>query len=250
MLIRRASPGGASDCCAVAVMAKASHPGRTKTRLSPPLTPNQAAALNTAFLADISANLELAARDTKLARFMAFGPPQSVAFFEGLVGAEVGLLETWLPILGDCLLYAVQSLLDLGYGAACVLNSDSPTLPTAVLVAAVEALRPEGDRIVLGPTTDGGYYLLGVKRTHRRLFEDIAWSTSRVAEQTLQRAAELGLEAVLLPPWYDVDDAAALRLLTDETLAGQAFSAEHRSYAAAHSTALLHGNWPLRADSS
>ena len=144
----------------------------------------------------------------------------------------------------------MQSLLDLGYGAACVLNSDSPTLPTAVLLAAVEALRPEGDRVVLGPTTDGGYYLLGVKRTHRRLFEDIAWSTSRVAEQTLQRAAELGLETVLLPPWYDVDDAAALRLLTDETLAGQAFSEEHRSYAAAHSTALLHRIWPLRTDSS
>lgn len=250
MLIRRASPGGTSDCCAVAVMAKASHPGQTKTRLSPPLAPNQAAALNTAFLADISANLELAARDTKLARFMAFGPPQSVAFFEDLVGAEVGLLEAWLPTLGDCLLYAVQSLLDLGYGAVCVLNSDSPTLPTAVLVAAVEALRPEGDRIVLGPTTDGGYYLLGVKRAHRRLFEDIAWSTSRVAEQTLQRAAELSLEAVLLPPWYDVDEAATLRLLADETLAGQAFSAEHQSYTAAYSTALLRGNWPLRADSS
>ena len=249
MLIRRASPGGTSDCCAIAVMAKASHPGQTKTRLSPPLTPSQAAALNTAFLADMNANLELAARDTKLARFLAFGPPQSAPFFEDLVGADVGLLETWLPTLGDCLRYAVQSLLGLGYGAACVLNSDSPTLPTAVIVAAVESLRSEGDRIVLGPTTDGGYYLLGLKRAHRRLFEDIAWSTSRVAEQTLQRAAELGLEVVLMPAWYDVDDAAALRLLAEETLAGQAFSKEYRSYAAAHSTELLVGNWPLHADS-
>lgn len=249
MLIRRARPGGTSGCCAIAVMAKASHPGQTKTRLSPPLTLNEAAALNTAFLADISENLGLAAQYTPFARFFAFGPPESLGFFENLADGEVGLLETWLPTLGECLLYAVRSLLDLGYGAACVLNSDSPTLPTALILAAVEALRPAGDRLVFGPTTDGGYYLLGVKGAHRRLFEEIAWSTAQVAEQTLERAAELGLEVILMPPWYDVDEASTLRLLAAETLAGHAFSKQYRSYAAAHSRALLLGNRALRAES-
>jgi rSAM/selenodomain-associated transferase 1 len=242
VLIRGASPGGSADCCAIAVMAKASEPGRTKTRLSPPLTPVEAAALNTAFLADINANLAVAAAESKIARFMAFGPPRSAPFFHDLVPAEVGLLETWLPDFGDCLLYAVRSLLDLGYGAACVLNSDSPTLPTALLVAAAEALRPAGDRIVLGPSTDGGYYLLGMRHPHRRLFEDIAWSTAAVAEQTLQRATELGLETVMLPPWYDVDDAASLRQLVEDAAGTHPFSAVHHSFAAHRSAALLLAN--------
>jgi uncharacterized protein len=97
-----------------------------------------------------------------------------------------------------------------------VLNSDSPTLPTAFLVEAAEALARPGDRAVLGPSSDGGYYLLGLKTSHRRLFEDIAWSTERVAEQTLQRAAEIGLEVYRLPAWYDVDDVGSLRRLQSE----------------------------------
>ena len=87
-----------------------------------------------------------------------------------------------------------------------MLNSDSPTLPTALLSETAEALARPGDRAVLGPSSDGGYYLLGLKTAHRRLFEDIAWSTERVAEQTLERAREIGLEVYRLPVWYDVDD--------------------------------------------
>jgi hypothetical protein len=64
---------------------------------------------------------------------------------------------------------------------------------------------------VLGPSTDGGYYLLGLKKAHRRMFEDIAWSTETVAQQTLERAREVGLEMHILPTWYDVDDADGLR---------------------------------------
>ena len=63
---------------------------------------------------------------------------------------------------------------------------------------------------MLGPSTDGGYYLLGLKARHRRMFEEITWSTDRVAEQTLARAAEIGLDVHLLPAWYDVDDVESL----------------------------------------
>jgi hypothetical protein len=81
-------------------------------------------------------------------------------------------------------------------------------------------LARSGDRAVLGPSADGGYYLLGLKRPHRRLFEDVAWSTESVARQTLDRAAEIGLAVHMLPSWYDVDDMAALCLLRSELYAG------------------------------
>jgi rSAM/selenodomain-associated transferase 1 len=220
-------------------MAKASHPGRTKTRLSPPLSPEQAAELNTAFIRDIAANVTAAARRASIACYMAFGPPGCAAFFEQHLPAEVGLLEAWQPTFGECLFHTVESLLGMGYGAACVLNSDSPTLPTGVLIQAALALREPGDRIVLGPCTDGGYYLLGVKQPHRRLFEDVAWSTDRVFDQTRERAMQLGLQTLLLPTWYDVDDAASLDRLMRETLAGERFSAAQEPHAAIHSAELL-----------
>ncbi|MEO6726584.1 MAG: DUF2064 domain-containing protein, partial [Blastocatellia bacterium] len=95
-------------------------------------------------------------------------------------------------------------------------DSDSPTLPTAWLARAARALTAPGDRVVLGPAADGGYYLIGLKQAHRHLFTDVAWSTARVLEQTMQRAAEISLEVELLPTWYDVDDAASLAELCEE----------------------------------
>jgi len=244
MLVRDAQVRARADCCAIAVMAKASHPGRTKTRLSPPLLPEQAAELNTAFIRDIAANVTAAAQQANIACYMAFGPPGAAAFFEHHLAEDVGLLEAWQPNFGECLFHALDCLLGLGYGAACVLNSDSPTLPTGVLITAARALHAPGDRLVLGPCTDGGYYLLGLKRPHRRLFEEVAWSTDRVFDQTRERAADLGLETLLLPLWYDVDDAASLHRLRRETLEGERFSPTDEPHAAIHSAELLrrHGH--------
>ena len=100
------------------------------------------------------------------------------------------------------------------------MNSDSPTLPTAVLLQAVHSLLSPGDRVVLGPAEDGGYYLLGMKQPHARLFADIAWSTDSVAATTRMRAVALGLDVVTLPTWYDVDDSASLNRLVAETADG------------------------------
>ncbi len=118
---------------------------------------------------------------------------------------------------GRCLLHAVLAMLARGHGSAVVLNSDSPTLPTALLVQTAQALADDGERVVLGPADDGGYYLLGMKAAHTHLFADIAWSTDTVAATTRRRAAELGLDVVELPPWYDVDDHQALNRLATET---------------------------------
>jgi uncharacterized protein len=236
--------------CGIAVMAKASIPGRTKTRLVPPLTLEEAAAFNTAFLQDVSANILAASRQAAIAGYMAFGPPDAVEFFHAALPPGIGLIECWLPNFGDCLFSAITHIFGLGHAAAVVLNSDSPTLPTALLVAAARALAVAGDRAVIGPSTDGGYYLLGLKVAHRRMFDDIDWSTERVAAQTLERARELGLPVHVLPAWYDVDERDALQRLHDELFAGRAFAADPQSHAAPRTAALMRtllGNTDLAA---
>jgi rSAM/selenodomain-associated transferase 1 len=221
-----AMQGGRSESfCGIAVMAKASCSGVTKTRLCPPLSLDEAALCNTAFLKDVTDNLLRAAAGASLAGYVAYGPAGAESFFREHLPPEMGLLEVWYPDLGVCLVRALQEQFSLGHEAACVLNSDSPTLPSAFLVEAVRVLAAPGDRIVFGPSTDGGYYLLGCKRVHARLFEDISWSTDIVARQTLERAAELGLSVHMLPVWYDIDDAASLHIARRELLEGTPFHA-------------------------
>jgi hypothetical protein len=84
----------------------------------------------------------------------------------------------------------------------------------------VLALQQPGERVVLGPSADGGYYLIGLKRADPRLFEGVSWSTPDVYRQTVERVHAAGLELVELPTWYDVDDAATLSQLRAELLAG------------------------------
>jgi rSAM/selenodomain-associated transferase 1 len=217
---RRVVDGPAIASCGIAFMAKASAPGRAKTRLVPPLTFDEAADLNTAFLQDVAENILLASRRVSrpaaIAGYAAYGPPGSENFFHAILPKSIGLLGAWQPNFGDCLFHTIRELLQCGHDSAVVLNADSPTLPTAFLVETAQALARPGDRAVLGPSTDGGYYLLGLKADHRRMFEDIAWSTERVAAQTLERAREIDLEIHVLTAWYDVDDVDDLRRLHGE----------------------------------
>jgi uncharacterized protein len=212
------SPGGG---CAIAVMAKAPVPGRVKTRLVPPLTPEQAAMLSAAFLADITHNIWEAAAAAPIIPYVAYAPAGAEHLFDGVLAPGTRLIladgkrdfPCGIEGFGRCLAQAIVELLERGHDSACVLNSDSPTLPTDYLVQAAQALSRKGDRIVLGPADDGGYYLLGMAARHINLFCDIAWSTARVADETRARAQEHGLEIVELPAWYDVDDGEAMRRL-------------------------------------
>jgi uncharacterized protein len=235
----RASPLQEARSCGIAVMAKASTPGSTKTRLVPPLTPEQAARCNTAFVRDVADNILAAAAQASIAGYMAFGPPDARPFFQENLSREIGLIEAWYPSLGDCLLSAIVQLFEFGHTSAIVLNADSPTLPTSLLIETARVLAQPGDRVALGPADDGGYYLLGVKDVHRRLFQDIAWSTERVARQTLDRAAELRLPVHLLPTWYDVDDVRALKMLLTELFEDQSFAPELRPNRPRHTRELM-----------
>jgi rSAM/selenodomain-associated transferase 1 len=202
-------------------MAKAPAVGRVKTRLVPPLSPNEAAALGGCFLRDVTANIALAGRSAPIDGFVAFAPAGSEALFEPVIEPGTGFvladgapqMPAGVDGLGRCLLHAAQGLLARGYGAVCLLNADSPTLPTDLLVVAATALARPGDRLVLGPAEDGGYYLIGMKAAHVSLFSAIDWSTDRVTSQTRARAAAIELDTLMLRPWFDVDDVASLRAL-------------------------------------
>jgi hypothetical protein len=202
--------------CAVAIMAKASAAGTVKTRLVPPLTYEEAAELNTCCLADVAANIMAAATQAPIQGFAAYHPLGSERFFDDLLPVGFKLLPPREPTIGRSLLHAARDLFGAGYTSVCLVNADSPTLPTEFLVETTRRLRESGDRVVLGPAADGGYYLIGLKQFHRRLFEEIDWSTDRVFRQTLARAGELGVTVLPLPAWYDVDDEATLAMLARE----------------------------------
>jgi hypothetical protein len=215
--------GAAVAICGIAVMAKASAPGRAKTRLVPPLSYDEAAALNTAFLQDVTDNMLLAARNAApgagIAAYAAYGPPGSEDFFRQNFSTTIGLIPAWLPNFGDCLYHTISEIFARGHATAVVLNAD------------------------------GGYYLLGLKAPHRRMFDDIAWSTESVAEQTLERAREIKLDVHLLPEWYDVDDIDCLRRLHGELHRPESASRPadaHKSWPhhAHHTAALLNRLWP------
>jgi glycosyltransferase A (GT-A) superfamily protein (DUF2064 family) len=113
------------------------------------------------------------------------------------------------------LLKGVADLLAAGFGGAILVNSDSPTLPKAILRAAVDAVR-SGDNVVLSPALDGGYILIGLSQPHARLFDGMPWSTREVYRLTLERARDIGLPVFNVPGWYDVDDAASFAMLEHE----------------------------------
>jgi len=231
--------------CAIAVMAKAPRAGRVKTRLQPTLTPDAAMALSAAFLRDITENIRLAARAAPIDGWVAYAPAGLEMLFNGMLAQGTrlvladGEIETPPGVdgFGRSLLHATRALFDRHYGAVCLLNSDSPTLPTALLARAATALAEPGDRVVLGPAEDGGYYLIGMQAEHAELFSDIAWSTETVAAETRARAAARGLELVELDTWYDVDDHAALQRLLGELAGGGAGGAT--PYAAPATAACL-----------
>ncbi len=213
-----------TERCAIAVMAKAPRAGKVKTRLVPPLTAEEARALSGCFLRDVTANIAVAGCVVPIDGYIAYAPAGAAALFGPVIepGTRFVLADGAIAPrdgvtgFGCSLLHAAEGLCAQGYGGVCLLNSDSPTLPTRLLVEAAQALAAPGNRVVLGPADDGGYYLIGVKAAHDHLFRDIAWSTGTVAAQTRARAGERGLAVVELAPWYDVDDVAALRTLLDE----------------------------------
>jgi rSAM/selenodomain-associated transferase 1 len=207
-----------SSQCALAVMAKAPRAGKVKTRLCPPLTLAQAAALNIRFLKDTAENLAQVVAQHNSAGLVCYTPVGDEACFDGLLPEGFRLIPQRGDGFGERLLAAAQDILGCGFGAACLIDSDSPTVPAAAYAQAVAELGRPGDRVVLGGSHDGGYYLIGLKRAHPEPFRNIHWSTSSVYGETVAAAKAAGIEVVDLPLWYDVDDGATLEILRAELL--------------------------------
>jgi hypothetical protein len=204
---------------AIGIVCKAPQPGRSKTRLATAIGAAAASELSACFLRDVAEAIKAVPEALGRRGYGVYAPAGTEDIMRQLLPAGFGLLLQAGHDLGHVLIGATRALLLAGHDCVLLVNGDSPTLPPRLLAQAIEALREPGDRMVLGPASDGGYYLIGLKHPHQQLFTRIAWGTETVARSTCERAVEIGVATTLLPEWYDVDDAETLRWLVDE-LAG------------------------------
>ena len=214
------------DKCAMGIMIKTPRNGFSKTRLSPPFSLEEAARISSCFLKDTSSTIEALTRQDPFAVGVAiYTPIGSEDQLGELLPTGFKMIAQQETDFGDRLIGATEDLFSAGFAAVCLINSDSPTLPLEYLQELATALKSGDDRMVIGPSSDGGYYALGLRRAHRRLFEDITWNTDQVCSQTIERSKEIGLPVVKLPVWYDVDDQAMLNRLLSELFPERAVEA-------------------------
>ena len=208
---------------ALVIFAKAPIPGQVKTRLCPPLTPDEAASLHGSFVLDA---LERSRDDrtpgrvtlnrVPLDRFVACAPSASHVFFKIIEERHgVQLLDQIGEDLGARMDQAFRAIFARGYQRVLVVGTDLPSLPGACYTQALSLLADHD--LVLGPSLDGGYYLIGLRRPAPELFVGMPWSTDRVCALTRAKAEALGLKTGLLPTWRDVDTIEDLLALIDET---------------------------------
>jgi rSAM/selenodomain-associated transferase 1 len=198
---------------ALLVMAKQPEAGRTKTRLTPHLSEREAADLYRCLLSD---TLELMRQVPSVQPIIAYHPEQAQAFFRDFAPPDFDFVPQVGADLGARLDNVLTHCLKNGYRQAAVMNSDGPTLPLAYLEQAFGALDDPAVDVVLGPSDDGGYYLIGLKGPCPALFRGIVMSTATVLAETLALAKQEGLRTVCLPSWYDVDTYEDLARLTKD----------------------------------
>jgi len=196
---------------ALVVMAKAPVPGTVKTRLCPPLSPDMAAKLYRCFLIDI---FQRVIGGQGALKVLAYTPESARSEFLSLLPAgPFTLVPQRGKNLGERMAHLFEELCQGGHTGISLIGSDSPHLPPEFLQESMEHLKNPRVDVVLGPSEDGGYYLIGLREPQRGLFQGIPWSTDKVLAETLDRAHHLGLNVALLPRWYDIDTLEDLRRL-------------------------------------
>ena len=187
-------------------------PGAVKTRLQTRYAPDQVAALYTAFVRDVLARAESIDIDQ---RVIAFDPPDAESEVRALFGGGIEAQWQYVPQvqddLGARMREALVQQLDAGASAAVLIGTDIPSLPARHITRAFDLLRAKD--VVLGPSTDGGYYLVGISKPMPEIFEDVEWSTSSVLAQTIDRVQRAGHTLGLVPPYFDVDTPDELDFL-------------------------------------
>lgn len=197
---------------ALIIFAKAPIPGQVKTRLCPPLTPDEAASLHGSMVMD-AAEQTRGLRD--LDRFLACTPGTDHAFFQTL-SARYGLTlcEQVGEDLGQRMHHALTEALGKGYRYGLVVGTDIPALSPSTYKKALGLLQTHD--MVIGPTQDGGYYLIGLKHPTPELFVDIPWSTDKVYTLTQEKARALRQTVGTLETEWDIDTFADLQAFMNE----------------------------------
>jgi uncharacterized protein len=203
--------------CAMGIMIKTPRNGFSKTRLCPPFSSEEAASISRCFLKDTSSTINALSRaDPFVVGVAVYTPVGSESELGELLAPGFKMIAQRETDFGDRLSGAIEDLFSVGFAAVCVINSDSPTLPLQHLQDLATFLEKPTDRLVIGPSLDGGYYALGLRHVHTRLFEEITWNTNLVYRETIERANQIDLPAISLPAWYDVDDQLSLNRLLAE----------------------------------
>ncbi len=188
------------------IMAKQPTVGSVKTRLCPPLIPEDAMLLYDAFLRD---TIEMVAEACRLAGdvtpALAYAPAEAHDHFREMVPDTFVLLPQVGADLGERLCNLPGQAQLLGYGPVAMISSDSPTLRPAIAAECFAQLHNPDVDVALGPCEDGGYYLIGMKASQPTLFTGITWSTTSVTQETLAAARQARLTVATLPVWYDAD---------------------------------------------
>ncbi len=201
---------------ALVTFAKAPIPGQVKTRLCPPLTPDEAATLHGSFVLDQLERTKAATARFKLPldRYLACAPSSTQVFFKIMEERQgVKLIDQIGDDVGERMAHVFETLFARGYKSVVMVGTDVPTLPLGQYKHAYTLL--ESHDLVLGPALDGGYYLIGLNRSWPDLFTGIPWSTEHVLTLTQEKARRLGLKVALTEPWRDVDTIGDLTALIE-----------------------------------
>ncbi len=185
---------------ALILFAKAPEPGRVKTRLSPFLSANDAAGLQKAFILDLLQNTQI----DSLQRFIACAPATDHPFFQHCkIKHSIQLILQEGKDLGERMRNAFEWAFSNNFHKVIIIGSDVPTLPPDFIRKGFDRL--SNTDIVLGPSLDGGYYLIGARKHIPALFTDLPWGTETVLGRTLEILNSSKCSSHLLPFWYDID---------------------------------------------
>jgi rSAM/selenodomain-associated transferase 1 len=190
----------------VVIMARAPS-SQGKSRLIQDLGTDDGAALQLALLRDTFESVS----GLEAEKAVLYTPLDGEAEIRALTPFPAIFLPQSGQTLGDRMRNGARDLLASGFDAVVMIGSDLPNLPAAHVSAALGILMRLGDVVVLGPTEDGGYYLIGLMQSRPELFERIPWGTSLVLRRTREAAEAFGIPVEMAPKWYDVDSASDLR---------------------------------------
>ena len=195
---------------ALAMMAKAPVPGQVKTRLLPAFTAEEAASFSRTLLVDQLNHLqELDSTDF----YLAFAPGEAQSLMEQITPSRFQLFPQRDGNLGARMAAVFERLFQRGHKNIVLIGGDLPPVPLGFLAEAYRFLESSNQCVVLGPSRDGGYYLVGSNRPTPEIFQRMTWSHSEVLAQTLERLNSLQIDFHLLPSWFDIDTPDDLRHL-------------------------------------